>query len=143
MKETKILLVEDDPDHAGLIIDILEAESNTTVSLKSNGQDAIEYFQKVSNEGKQAEIDLVVLDLNLPKINGMDVLKFIKCDPGCNSIPVVVFSTSSDHKTIDEAYRNGASAYITKDASYDIFVKNLEKLKQFYNPPAQIKRLKP
>ncbi len=133
MEKRKILLVEDDPDHAEIIIETLEADGETTVILRKNGQEAIDYFAKDGNNDRK--LDLVVLDLNLPKVQGMEVLKFLKGDLGNSSFPVIVLSTSSSRKTIDEAYRNGANAYVTKHASYDVFVKNIEKLKQYYNPP--------
>lgn len=56
-----------------------------------------------SSDGKEPQIDLIILDLNLPKIHGMDVLKFLKNDPKHKSIPVVVFSTSSDSITISDS----------------------------------------
>ena len=66
---------------------------------------AIDYFQYEM----QSQVSLVILDLNLPKIDGMDVLKFIKKNSKYYSIPVVILRTSSDQETIDEAHKNGAN----------------------------------
>ncbi len=129
LKEEKILLVEDSPDHAELIIDVLEEDDvkniKTEVILKKDGQEAINYFQYEM----QSQISLVISDLNLPKINGMDVLKFIKKNPKYHSIPVIILSTSSDHKTIDEAYENGANGYFVKPISYKALVEEVKILK--------------
>ena len=132
MKDKKILLVEDDPDHADLIIDILDTENKKEVILKTDGQLAIDYLQKngiADNDNKnQLQVGLVVLDLNLPKVKGMDVLKFIRGDSRYSSLPVVILSTSSNDETITEAYRNGANAFMTKPISYEEFVEKIRTL---------------
>jgi len=77
----KILLIEGDPDHAELIIDVLKEDNvkniKRDVILKEDGQEAIDYFKYET----QSQVSLVVLDINLPKIEGMDILKFIKGNP--------------------------------------------------------------
>ena len=135
MKEKKILIAEDDPDHAELIIDELNTgDIRKEIILKKNGQEVIDYFQKTdidSSNGKEPQIDLIILDLNLPKIHGMDVLKFLKNDPKHKSIPIVVFSTSPDSKTISEAYKNGANSFIIKPSSFNEFKENIKLLKEY------------
>ncbi len=130
LKEEKILLVENDPDHAELIIDLLEEDDTknikTEIILKKDGHEAIDYFQYEM----QSQVSLVILDLNLPKINGMDVLKFIKKNSKYCSIPVIILSTSSDHKTIDEVYENGANGYFTKPDTYRALVEEVKILKK-------------
>jgi two-component system response regulator len=131
MKQAEILLIEDDPDHADLIIDVLKEDNvkgiKMKVILKKDGEEAIDYFQ----HEMKSQVSLVILDLNLPKIHGIDVLKFIKKNPKYHSIPVFIFSTSSEQKTIDEAYKNGANGYITKPDSYKDFVKKIKILKEY------------
>lgn len=142
MEEKNILIVEDDPDHASLIIDNLEDEGvdKNKLILKSDGQKAIDYIQKTKlserhapfsyrqrsdlNTGDDRErihsqIALIILDLNLPVVSGMDVLIFIKESPVYSSIPVIILSTSHDTETISEAYKNGANGFITKSNIYD------------------------
>ncbi len=130
MKENKFLLIEDDQDHAELISAVLKEDDTrnikTEVILKKDGQEAIDYFQN----GMQSQVSLVILDLKLPKIDGMDVLKFIKKNAKYCSVPVVILSTSFDQKTIDEAYENGANSYFIKPDSYDGFVEELKILKE-------------
>ncbi len=139
MEEKKFLLIEDDQDHADLIIDVLKEDNpkniKTEVILKKDGQEALDYFQNgsidcVGDNAVKSEISLVILDLNLPKINGMEVLKFIKKNSKYCSIPVIILSTSPDQKTIDEAYKNGANGYFVKPTTYDEFVEKVKILKK-------------
>ena len=142
MEEKNILIVEDDPDHAALIIDDLVEDgiSKNKLVLKEDGQKAIDYIQKTVSPEKYAplsdrrglvqeseddseriysQIALIILDLNLPVVNGMDVLRFIKRSPEYCSIPVIIVSTSHDTETISEAYKNGANGFITKSYLYE------------------------
>ena len=135
MKEKRVLLIEDDPDHAELIIDELNTgDINTEIILKKDGQDAIDYFQRTDIDSSvrvELEIDLIISDLNMPKVHGMDVLKFLKNNSRYSSIPVIIFSTSSDPETIKKAYENGVNGYITKPISYDDFVEKLKVLIEY------------
>ncbi len=128
----KILLIEDDPDHAGLIIDVLRMENiKKEIILLKDGLEALDYLQKIDiggNDEIRSQIDLVILDLNLPKVKGMDVLKFLKNNSRYSSIPVVILSTSADHDTIETAYKNGVNSYITKPISYEGFVEKIKAL---------------
>ena len=133
MNEKKILLVENDPDHAELIIDLLELGGvKKKVILMKDGKEVVDYFQKTDLDGVDNEIktqiSLVILDLNLPKIDGMNVLKFIKENTKYSSIHVIILSTSSDDRIIEEAYKNGADGFISKDASYKEFIKQIQTL---------------
>jgi DNA-binding response OmpR family regulator len=128
----KILLIEDDPDHAELIIDVLRTENvKKEIILLKDGLEALDYLQKIDIDGNgeiRSQIDLVILDLNLPKVKGMDVLKFLKNNSRYSSIPVVILSTSADHDTIETAYKNGVNSYITKPISYEGFVEKIRTL---------------
>jgi two-component system response regulator len=130
-----IILIEDDPDHADLIIDAFRDQGvEHYIVLVRDGQAAIDYFQKMELEWRGVvddKITLILLDLNLPKICGMDVIKFLKNESAYSRIPVVVMSTSSDKNTIDEAYDNGVDRFVTKPVSYEEFVEKLETLKEY------------
>ncbi len=132
MGSKKILLIEDDPDHAELIIDVLRTENvKKEIILLKDGLEALDYLQKIDIDGNyeiRSQIDLVILDLNLPKVKGMDVLKFLKNNSRYSSIPVVILSTSADHDTIETAYKNGVNSYITKPISYEGFVEKIRTL---------------
>ncbi len=134
MEEKKIVLIEDDPDHADLIINVFEEKGiKRNIILVRDGQDAIDYFRKMKAEWGMidSKITLILIDLNLPKICGMDVIKFLKRESAYSRIPVVVMSTSSDKNTINEVYENGIDRFVTKPASYDEFLENIELLKEY------------
>ena len=135
LDEKSIILIEDDPDHADLIIDIFgEQDIERNIVLVRDGQDAIDYFREMALRWRGVvddKITLILLDLNLPKICGMDVIRFLKKQSAYSRIPVVVMSTSSDKNTIDEAYENGVDRFVTKPISYDEFVEELDALKEY------------
>ncbi len=134
MEEKKIILVEDDPDHADLITEVLGEEGlENEIILVRDGMEAIDYFQELGIKWKgqiEYKIKLIILDLNLPKIDGMDILKFLKKNSKYSKIPVIILSTSSDQITINKAYKNGANGYLVKPASYEEFVEKIKILKK-------------
>ncbi len=123
MEEKKILIVEDDPDHTELIIEGLNVKDiKKKVILMKDGQEVIDYFHQSvikCEEEIQSIIGLIILDLNIPKVHGMDVLRFIKRSPEYSSIPVIIVSTSHDTETVSEVYKNGANGFITKSYLYE------------------------
>ncbi len=135
MREKKILIAENDPDHAELIVDELNmGDVKKEIILMEDGQEVIDYFQEAdigSSVRVELEIDLIILDLNLPKVHGKNVLKFLKNHPKYRSIPIIIFSTKPDSKTMSEVYKNGANSFITKPASFKEFKENIEKLRKY------------
>jgi len=146
MNRKKILIVEDNPDHANLITEIMlerdRGEYEKEIILMKDGQEAMDFLDKDidGDNGVIPQIDLVLLDIDLPKINGMKVLKFIRKIPRYNSIPVIILSSNYDRYIIAEAYGNGADSYIVKPISYEVFAGNLMDMedrwliKGFSNP---------
>lgn len=145
MEERKILIIEDDPDHAELILEVLDMEdSQCEIVLMSDGQEVIDYFlgtdiparagRSDSEDGnvRHVPFDLIILDLNLPKVNGIEILKFLKRDVRYSLIPVIILSTSSDQETISEAYRNGANGYVAKPISYEEYIEKIRSLKNYW-----------
>ncbi len=145
MNEKNVLIVEDDPDHAYLILDILKIDNaKSRLILMKNAQkaidyllgadlsDSVEYKDRNGSNGRESRADLIVLDINLPKINGMFVLKLLKKNSRYCTVPVIILSTSSDKETIREAYENGANAYITKPISYNEFVAKIKSMKKYW-----------
>ncbi len=135
-----ILLVEDDPDHAEIITEIMldghsKSDIEKEIILMKDGQEAIDYLKKaetsVDNE-VSSQIELVLLDLNMPKVNGMEVLKYLKKSIKYRTVPVVILSTSSDKKTIAEAYDKGADSFIVKPISYDEFARKLMAMEEYW-----------
>lgn len=134
MEITRIVLVEDNVDHARLIIEELEIESDKEeiVCIK-DGQKAIDYFQNINGNGEiHPQVDLVLLDLNLPKVPGIEILRFLKNDSELCIIPVIILSTSYDPETISEAYEEGANGFITKPISYGDFAEKMKSIRRFW-----------
>ena len=144
----RILLIEDNPDHADLIINALKDKEGGNVDkdvfLIKDGQDAIDYFYKndlpenacyaeFNSEGQEYfQIELILLDIDLPKVNGMDILKYIRKKPGYSETPVTIMSTDSHKDTVGEAYRYGADSFIGKLVSYDKLVEKLKSVKNSF-----------
>lgn len=136
MEITRILLAEDNEDHATLIIEELEIEGDKEeIIFMKDGQKTIDYLQKMNingNGGIHPQIDLVLLDLNLPKVPGIEVLRFLKNDSEFCTIPVIILSTSCDPETIIEAYEEGANGFITKPISYGDFAEKMKYVKKYW-----------
>ena len=81
--------------------------------------------------GRWPQFNMAILNLNLPKVNGMDVLRFLKKNLSYCRIPVIIFSENSDPEAIAEAYKNGANGFISKPASFKEYIKNKRLLKEF------------
>jgi CheY-like chemotaxis protein len=132
--EVTILLVEDDPGHARLVEKNLRRSSimNAIVTV-SDGQSAIDYLfgegQYATN--KVALPMLVLLDLNLPVLDGYQVLQRIKADERTRQIPVVVLTTTDDQREVAKCYELGCNIYITKPVEYDQFSEAIRKLGLF------------
>ena len=136
MKVIKILLVEDDVDHVELITEILKKSGiRMEIIILKNGREAIDYFQEDSLSSMdviQNEVDLIILDLKLPKVDGMNVLKILRKSPKHRAIPVIIFSTTAEESVIEEGYRYGVNSFITKPISYDKFAEKIKILKEYW-----------
>ena len=135
MAKKKILFVEDNRDNALLISEELElGELGGEVVIMKDGQEAMDYFNKADEVRCSiimSQVGLVLLDLDLPKIDGWRVLKFLKKSPKYRSIPVIILTTSSDRKAIDQAFRSGANGFQSKDIFFeDRYLKKLERFKE-------------
>jgi len=113
----KILLVDDDPDDRSIIVDALQMlEAGDIISFAENGEAALEMLDKYSNSWKS--LCLIVLDLNMPKMNGTQTLRTLKEDDRFKNIPVIIYSTSINPFEKEKCMHLGANAYITKPVSF-------------------------
>ncbi len=124
-----LVMVEDDAGHATLINKNLKRSGigNAVVHLQ-NGREAIEYFFSEENARRNYDKTLVLLDLNLPEIDGYEVLKRLKSHQATRTVPVIVLTTTDNPREIDRCYELGCNVYITKPVEYDNFTDAIQKL---------------
>lgn len=127
-----VMLVEDNADHAELVIRTLEEHQIANkVRHFLDGQSALDYlFQRgeFSNPATHVRPHVILLDLRLPRVDGIDVLKAIKEDDHLKSIPVVVLTTSEAEKDVAKAYYNHANSYLVKPVGFDEFKSLMDDL---------------
>jgi CheY-like chemotaxis protein len=131
-KPAVILLVEDDPGHAELVRRSLE-ESSLAKRLMhvADGQAALDYLYRqagFSNPEQSPRPGLVLLDLRLPKVDGLKVLQTIKSDPDLSRIPVVILTTSAAETDVANAYYGHANSYLVKPVDFSQFEAMMEAL---------------
>jgi len=124
-----VLLVEDDPADALLVEEALQDKGVArTISRADDGVAALEYLR----EGGNQRPDLIVLDLNMPRMNGRELLSILKEDPDLGMIPVVVLSTSSTPDDVAGAYHRHANAFVTKPVNLDDFLHAVRGIDEFF-----------
>jgi len=132
-KPVEILLVEDSPGDVRLTIEALkEAKVHNHLSVAADGAEAMEFLHRKGNHNAKPRPDLILLDLNLPKKDGREVLAEIKADPSLRRIPVVVLTTSRDEVDIVRAYDLHANCYITKPVDFKQFIKVVQSIEDFW-----------
>lgn len=133
MKAIHILLVEDNEGDILLTTEALqEGRIINQVSVVRDGKAAIDFLEKNGSYTGVASPDLVLLDVNLPKKNGQEVLQHIKTSDQLKHIPVIMLTTSSSEKDIMESYRNYANCYVTKPVEVDDFMKAVTEIENFW-----------
>ncbi len=128
-----ILLVDDNEGDILLTSEGLnEARLNPVMSVVRDGWEATQFLQKKGKYVDALTPDLVLLDINMPKMNGHEVLRDVKANPDTSHIPVVMFTTSSFEKDIRESYANHANCYITKPSEVDDYFKAMSQVSEFW-----------
>jgi CheY-like chemotaxis protein len=139
MHSIHILLVEDNEGDILLTTEALEEGSFCdNISVVKNGDDAIDFLKQVAPFESAQVPDLILLDINLPRRNGHEVLQYIKSDENLKQIPVVMLTTSSSEKDITASYRNHSNCYISKPLDADDFKDAIAKLESFWATTVQL-----
>jgi CheY-like chemotaxis protein len=131
MKNVNILLVEDNEGDILLTVEALEeGRIANVISVARDGQEAIDKLEESFQNGQLP--DLVLLDINLPKLIGHEVLEQLKQNEHFKHVPVIILSTSSSEMDILKSYKNHANCFITKPVEIDEFVKAIESIEDFW-----------
>jgi two-component system response regulator len=135
-KEVDILLVEDNPNDAELAIRALHKHHlANNLHHVTDGEEALDFLfarGKYSGRDIEARPKLILLDLKLPKVDGLEVLKAVKSDERAKLTPVVVLTTSREEKDLIESYRLGVNSYIVKPVDFDKFVEAVKDLGYYW-----------
>jgi CheY-like chemotaxis protein len=129
----EVLLVEDDPGDVLLTKEAFaDNKVKNNLNIVSDGEEAVAYLRRQGPHADAPRPDLVLLDLNLPRKDGREVLKEIKADPELRSIPVVVLTTSEADEDILHSYDLHANAYVTKPVDFDSFIRIVRQIDDFF-----------
>lgn len=129
----ELLMVEDNPDDVELTRESFkEVKMAINLNVAEDGVEALAYLRREGKYAQTTRPDLILLDLNLPKMDGREVLAEIKGDEDLKRIPVVVLTTSEDEKDILKAYDLHANCFITKPVNLDRFIEVVRTIKEFW-----------
>jgi CheY-like chemotaxis protein len=129
----EILLIEDNPADVRLTIEGLKEEKiANTLHAITNGQAALDFLYRRGDYPKAPRPDLILLDLNLPGIDGRSILHQIKCDPFLKVIPVVVLTSSQAEADIMESYESHANCFISKPVDFAGFLRAIQSIEHFW-----------
>ena len=139
MTVVHILLVEDNEGDIYLTIEALnEGKIHNTIAVARDGEQALLYLEK---KGKFQDVqapDIILLDVNLPRINGLELLKIIKTDEKLKHIPVIMLTTSSSEADIIKSYENYANCFITKPVEVNNFLNVVAAMEDFWISMVQL-----
>lgn len=128
-----ILLIEDNPGDVRLTQEAFkEGKVSTNLEIVMDGVEAIKYLRKQEKYANAVTPDLILLDLNLPKRDGREVLKEVKADEHLKRIPIVILTTSNAEQDIIKSYNLHVNCYINKPVDYDKFFDIIQKIEDFW-----------
>ena len=132
LETLRIVLAEDDDGHATLIQRNLERAGlvNDVVRLK-DGQEALDYLRTGPGCADGPGTCLLLLDINMPKVDGVEVLRQLRSDPKTNTLPIIMLTTTDDPREIERCYKLGCNVYITKPVEYQAFIEAIRRLGLF------------
>lgn len=134
----RVLVVEDDDGDAMMIAEALEAVASPAIVWRvTDGEQALEHLR---GGGADIRPDLILLDLNMPRMDGRETLTEIKRDEDLRAIPVVILTTSDDVRDILETYRGHANAFVTKPMDFDALESVVQSIRRFFEHTAVLPR---
>ncbi len=133
MSDENVVIIEDNPTDIKVFKRVLKSSGLNEESIKpfKNGIKALKFFKRKLNDDDLG-VSLIILDMKLPAMNGLEVLRRIKRNKRFRKIPVIVVSSSDQRSEIEKAYKIGVNSYIKKPTNYEDFEESLEKLKDYW-----------
>ena len=132
-RQLAVLVVDDDPGDVLLIEEALERSGQIQgVHVAGDGHDAVAFLRRTGQYTDAPRPDVILLDLNMPRMNGRQVLAKVKTDPLLRSIPILVFTTSQDPNDIVACYDLHANAYVTKPLNLEEFTTTIARIGEFF-----------
>ncbi|MFA5860763.1 MAG: response regulator [Candidatus Thermoplasmatota archaeon] len=132
-KPIEILLVEDNPDDVELTVEALaDSKVLNRISIARDGVEAIDFVNKRGQFADAPTPDVILLDLNMPRKSGREVLAELKADPNHRHIPIIILTTSSAEEDILRSYKLQASAYVVKPVDFNRFVEVVKAIDTFW-----------
>ena len=129
----KVLLIEDNQGDAELVMEAFNSDKvKSELVIIDSGEEAMRFLKNQRERKEDVPPHLIILDLNLPKIDGKEILHFIKNDNVLKTIPVIVFTTSSLQKDISYSYNNHANCYIVKPGNLKDFISTITAIEAFW-----------
>ncbi len=136
MTNAEIIIIEDNPHDLEMILDAFyESEIKLGTHILRDGVEATDYFFRDAKEGAASNPctpRFILLDLKLPKVNGMEVLRLLKSDERTKCIPVVIFTSSNETRDKKESYRLGANSYLVKPLDADRFAQDIKHTMNYW-----------
>jgi len=130
-----VLLIEDsEDDYEATMRAFKKANFHNPVVWSQSGRDAIDFLKHegVHKDSVKAAPGLIMLDLNMPGLDGRKTLQLIKDDNGLKRIPVIILTTSADERDVDACYQMGANTYVQKPVSFDGLIEAIKRLKEYW-----------
>jgi two-component system response regulator len=142
LKQMNIMHIEDNDDHAELVsAAITDTRLNSRVIRFDDAESGLDYLlgrEQSQARGQYPLPDLIILDLSLPGMNGLEFLEHLRSHRQTSGIPVVVLTNTDDPNEVDEMYRKGANSYVVKPVNYDEFIIKLAEMNMYWSATAEV-----
>ncbi len=138
--EVEVLLVVDNEDHIFLTTRVLgeASESRYNIHVVRNGEATLDFVLQRGEHEQAPRPDLILLDIKLPKMDGIEVLRRLKQDPATRAIPVLMLTSSDRDQDVAASYENGANSYIAKPVGFDRFEEKLRGIPAYWNRVSEL-----